>query len=279
MPSGEIDPLELRLGTMRDATPTEGYLAGPEGQDQLLIPRARQQGSYFAFKAILDAVLAAALLLLTSPVLLVCALLVKLTSRGPAFYSQVRLGLGGKPYWIYKLRSMYQNCESQSGVQWSQKGDPRVTPLGRFLRRTHLDELPQLWNILKGEMSLIGPRPERPEFIPTLAKAIPLYEARMAVRPGVTGLAQVQLPADSDLNSVRAKVSYDLYYVQHAGLMMDLRILGATVLKVFGASFSRIRRCVRMPASDAVEEHYLELQNPAAPRSDPEFRPELVPTS
>jgi lipopolysaccharide/colanic/teichoic acid biosynthesis glycosyltransferase len=260
-------------------TPPDTYPLGPEGRDQLLLPQAQPRGGYFALKAALDFVLAAALLILTGPALLLCALLVKLTSRGPAFYSQVRLGLGGKPYWIYKLRSMYHNCEADSGVQWSQKGDPRVTPLGRFLRRTHLDELPQLWNILKGDMSLIGPRPERPEFIPNLAQAIPLYEARMAVRPGVTGLAQVQLPADSDLASVRAKVSYDLYYVQHAGVLLDLRILGGTVLKVFGASFTRIRRCFRLPSPSRIERHYEELQNPAAPRRQPELQPGLLPTS
>src|SRR5262249_6782677 len=160
--------------------------------------------------------------LLVAPVILLCAVLVRLTSRGPAFYSQVRLGRGGRPYRIYKIRTMYHQCELKSGARWSQAGDPRVTPVGRFLGSTHLDELPQLWNVLKGDMALVGPRPERPEFIPALARAIPLYELRLLVRPGVTGLAQIQLPPDTDVQSVRAKVAHDLYYVRHMSLWVDL---------------------------------------------------------
>lgn len=247
-----------------------------DGQGQILVPHVQPRG-YFTCKLVVDFVLAAVLLLVTGPIILICALLIKLTSRGPVFYSQVRLGLGGRPYWIWKLRTMYDQCELQSGVQWSQAGDPRITPLGRFLRRTHLDELPQLWNILRGEMSLVGPRPERPEFIPNLAKAIPLYEMRMAVRPGVTGLAQVQLPADSNLNSVRTKVGYDLYYVHHAGLVMDLCILGGTAFKILGSSFQRIRYFFRLPTLTKVDHHYQRLQNPAAPA--PELQPGLVATS
>jgi len=232
-------------------------------QEAVLVPEGPRH-LYLTLKLMLDLLLAAVLLVLTAPVLVLCAVLVRLTSRGPAFYSQVRLGLGGRPYRIYKLRTMYHRCELHSGAVWSQKGDPRVTPLGRFLRKTHLDELPQLWNILKGDMSLIGPRPERPEFIPSLAKAVPLYAYRMTVRPGVTGLAQVQLPADSDLAGVRAKVAHDLYYIEHAGAGMDLRILAGTALKVFGASFAWIRRCFRLPGPGAVEQHYQKMQSTAA---------------
>src|SRR5205814_291249 len=115
--------------------------------------------------------------------------LVRITSRGPAFYTQTRLGLRGRTFTIYKLRSMYEYCENHSGPLWSSKDDPRVTPLGRFIRRTHIDELPQLWNILRGDMSLIGPRPERPEFLPKLETIVPRYRERLRVRPGVTGLA------------------------------------------------------------------------------------------
>ena len=140
---------------------------------------------------------------MAAPFIFVAALLVKLTSRGPAFYSQVRLGLDGRPFYIRKLRTMYHNCERLSGPCWSTANDCRITPVGRFLRRSHIDELPQLWNVLCGEMSLVGPRPERPELIPTLARSIPGYRHRLEVRPGVTGLAQIQLPPDTDLDSVR----------------------------------------------------------------------------
>jgi len=168
------------------------------------------------------------------PILLLAALLVRLTSRGPILYSQVRLGRFGKPFSIYKLRTMYHDCERASGACWSQPGDPRVTPLGRFLRATHLDELPQLWNILRGDMSIVGPRPERPEFAPSLERAIPNYRSRLLVWPGVTGLAQVQLPPDSDITSVRLKVAHDLYYIRHFGCWLDLRILACTVLHLMG---------------------------------------------
>src|SRR5207249_2271789 len=162
--------------------------------------------------------------------MLLGAVLVKLTSPGPILYSQTRLGRHGRSYTIYKIRSMSHNCEKQSGPRWSTAGDSRVTPIGRLLRRTHVDELPQLWNVLRGEMSLIGPRPERPEFVPQLERALPQYRQRLLVRPGVTGLAQVQLPPDSDLASVRRKLAYDLYYVHGCNFCLDVQLLLATVL-------------------------------------------------
>jgi lipopolysaccharide/colanic/teichoic acid biosynthesis glycosyltransferase len=196
--------------------------------------RVPARRAYDAVKAVLDFAAALILLVLAAPVLLVCMALVKLTSPGPAIYSQVRLGKGGRRFRIYKIRSMTHNCESQSGVRWSTAGDPRVTVLGRFLRKTHLDELPQLWNILRGDMSLVGPRPERPEFVTTLQKEIPEYRRRLTVRPGVTGLAQVQLPPDTDLESVRRKVACDLTYIQHRSWWLDLRLLALTVLHLSG---------------------------------------------
>jgi lipopolysaccharide/colanic/teichoic acid biosynthesis glycosyltransferase len=247
----------------------------PEDRDSIRLVRDVQQNGYLTVKAVVEYALSVVLLILAAPVIAVCAVLVRLTSRGPAFYSQTRLGLGGRPYRIYKLRTMYHQCELLSGPRWSQSGDTRVTPLGRLLRSTHLDELPQLWNILRGEMSLIGPRPERPEFIPALAKAIPLYELRMLVRPGVTGLAQVQLPPDSDLDSVRTKLAHDLFYIQRAGLWMDLRILAATLFKVFGASFGFLRKGFRMPELGVVEDKYQELQGGPSSRQA-EVRPALI---
>jgi lipopolysaccharide/colanic/teichoic acid biosynthesis glycosyltransferase len=130
---------------------------------------------------------------------------------------------------------MYHNCEAKTGIQWSRKGDARITRLGRFLRITHIDELPQLWNVLRGEMSLVGPRPERPEVIKAkgLDNLVPGYKHRLLAKPGVTGFAQVQLPADTDVTSVRHKVVYDLYYLQNQSLFLDLRLLLATLFKPF----------------------------------------------
>ena len=222
---------------------------------------------YGFVKRTLDVVLALVLLVLTAPLLLLAAALVKLTSRGPVFYSQTRMGLNGRPFTIYKVRTMYHDCERTSGARWSKPGDARIIPLGRFLRRTHMDELPQLWNILCGDMSLIGPRPERPEFLPQLEKALPHYRGRLRVRPGLTGLAQVQLPPDTDLNSARKKLAYDLWYVHKRGFWLDLRILLATGLHVFGIPAGAIRVLLCLPRAEPVERAYREMvpEPPAAP--------------
>jgi lipopolysaccharide/colanic/teichoic acid biosynthesis glycosyltransferase len=204
-------------------------------------------------KVAADFVLSLLLFLAALPLLALLTLLIRLTSRGPALYSQVRVGRGGRLYRIFKLRTMYHECEKLSGPRWSAAGDPRVTPLGRFLRKTHLDELPQLWNVLRGEMSLVGPRPERPEFIPALEEAIPHYRERLQVRPGVTGLAQIQLPPDTDLDSVRRKLRYDLYYVRHLSPWLDLKILLSTGLKVLHVPFCVARVLFRVPGADRVE--------------------------
>jgi lipopolysaccharide/colanic/teichoic acid biosynthesis glycosyltransferase len=216
-------------------------------------------GIYPAVKTGVDFVLALGLLVATLPVVVLAALLVKLTSRGPALYSQVRVGRGGRLFRIYKLRTMAHDCEKHSGPRWCQPGDTRVTPLGRFLRVTHLDELPQLWNVLRGDMSLVGPRPERPEFVPALERAIPHYRSRLLVRPGITGLAQVQLPPDTDLHSVRRKLRYDCYYLQHLSFWLDVRLLGATVLQLLGVS--RGVRCflMQVPSPAAVESPRVSL--------------------
>ena len=160
------------------------------------------------------------------------ALVVKCTSRGPAIYSQVRVGRRGKVFKMFKLRSMVQDAEGASGAVWSKPNDPRTTRVGRLLRRAHLDELPQLWNVLKGEMSLVGPRPERPEFTQLLAREVPGYINRLAVLPGITGLAQVNLPPDVDINCVRRKLVLDLEYVQQANCSLDLRLLAYSCLRI-----------------------------------------------
>jgi lipopolysaccharide/colanic/teichoic acid biosynthesis glycosyltransferase len=149
-------------------------------------------------------------------------------------YTQVRVGRGRRLFTIFKVRTMYHDCERLTGPKWSTDNDPRVTPVGRLLRRTHLDELPQLWNVLRGEMSLVGPRPERPEFVAQLEKAVPRYADRLAVPPGVTGLAQVNLPSDTDHESVRRKLAYDLRYVENVAVWLDARVLFGTGLYLLG---------------------------------------------
>jgi lipopolysaccharide/colanic/teichoic acid biosynthesis glycosyltransferase len=202
---------------------------------------------YSAVKTILDFVAAALILIVAAPFILVAALLVRLTSKGAAFYTQIRVSQGGKPYVIYKLRSMYHDCERQSGIRWSQRGDSRITPVGKWLRRTHIDELPQLWNVLRGEMSLIGPRPERPELVASLEKALPRYRDRVLVKPGMTGLAQIQLPPDTDLESVRRKLALDRAYIYYRGFWFDLKIYVGTVLYLVGVSYPTIWGWLKFP--------------------------------
>ncbi|HEY1381808.1 MAG TPA: sugar transferase [Gemmataceae bacterium] len=198
---------------------------------------------YFRVKRGLDCVLAAVLLVASAPVVLAAMAVVRLTSRGPAVYTQTRVGYGGRPFTIYKIRTMVDNCESLTGPRWCVPGDPRVTPVGGWLRRLHIDELPQLLNVLKGEMSLVGPRPERPEFVTKLVREIPNYDGRHAVLPGITGLAQIHLPPDTEVAHVERKLTYDLYYARHIGLRLDLSILVGTALQVFGVP-ARVARAI-----------------------------------
>ena len=204
-------------------------------------------GWYPSVKRLFDVLSALALLILTGPLILVCLVLVRLTSPGAGIYRQTRVGWRGRVFTIYKIRTMTDNCESKSGALWSKPGDMRITPLGRFLRKTHLDELPQLWNVVRGDMSLVGPRPERPEFVPGLADSIPKYQHRLVVRPGVTGLAQVQLPADTDLESVRRKLSLDLLYIERENPWLDVRLILATVGKILHLPCPWTARFLRLP--------------------------------
>lgn len=189
---------------------------------------------YTGCKRVADVTVALTILVFASPILLLATLAVRLTSRGPVFYSQTRVGRGGRPFTLYKIRSMYHECEKVSGAVWSAgRGDSRVMPVGRFLRRTHFDELPQLLNVLRGDMSMVGPRPERPEFVPQLDQAIPHYRERLLVLPGVTGLAQIHLGADTDLGSVERKLAMDLYYIKKLTFWFDAKILIGTFFHVF----------------------------------------------
>jgi len=183
-------------------------------------------------KLYFDRVTAAILLLLFAPVIALCALLVKLTSRGPAFYLQERVGENGRIFKIIKLRTMQAHAEEQTGPVWSPgRDDTRVTPLGRFLRASHLDELPQLINVVRGQMSIVGPRPERPHFVNKLKAAVPEYEERLKVKPGITGLAQVRAGYDHTLRDVRKKVKLDIMYMRKMCWWVDFVIIARTVRK------------------------------------------------
>ncbi len=186
---------------------------------------------YFFRKRIVDTLGAALLLVPGLPLILFLAILTKLTSKGPAIFSQVRVGKDGRVFTMYKIRTMVQDAEALSGAVWATKTDPRVTFLGRILRKLHLDELPQLLNVLRGEMTLVGPRPERPEFVDLLEAKVPGYMLRLRVPPGVTGLAQLNLPADRNLDDVRRKLTLDLEYIENASLSFDLRLILGTVCR------------------------------------------------
>src|SRR4051794_29289955 len=225
-------------------------------------------GWYAAAKTAFDYAAAMAMLPFALVLIALAAVAVKLTSPGPVFYSQTRVGLNGRKYKILKIRTMRVNCEVVSGIQWSQKGDSRITRVGRFLRKTHIDELPQLFNVLLGHMSLVGPRPERPEVIQAkgLNQLVPGYRHRLRVKPGVTGLAQCQLPADTDVTSVRYKVVYDLYYVEHMSLLLDLRLILATLFRAASAGPKALRRLFLLPSRRTVADaFYARIVPPTEP--------------
>ncbi|HEV3439011.1 MAG TPA: sugar transferase [Gemmata sp.] len=197
-------------------------------------------------RVVVEYALTAGLMVLAVPLMLASIVLVRLTSRGPAIYTQTRIGRCGQVFTLYKIRTMYHNCERQTGPRWSPPGDPRITPVGRIFRKLHLDELPQLWNVLRGDMNLIGPRPERPEIVAKLRLSVPGYDRRHAVKPGITGFAQIHLPPDTCVRSVKNKVVYDLFYIRHNSLGMELYILFATGLKLLGLK-SLYQRKPRIP--------------------------------
>jgi sugar transferase (PEP-CTERM system associated) len=189
-------------------------------------------------KRLIDVTSSALLLLLTAPLLGSVALAVRIESEGPVIYRQKRVGKGGKIFTIYKFRSMSQDAE-RGGARWAAKGDTRVTRIGKWLRLTHIDELPQIWNIFNGDMSLIGPRPERPEFVSRLEEKVPYYGMRHSVRPGITGWAQISYPYGASLADSIHKLECDLYYVKNMSLLLDLKIMLRTVGVVFLADGSR----------------------------------------
>jgi len=176
-------------------------------------------------KRLMDITVAIAGLLITLPISLVAALMVRLDSPGPVLFKQIRAGLDGRSYTLFKFRTMKEDAEKESGAVWAEQYDTRVTRIGRFLRKSRIDEIPQLVNVLRGEMSLVGPRPERPEFIETLTEEIPFYKERLLVPPGITGWAQVNYPYAASLEASRRKLQYDLYYIKHMSFFLDTLIL------------------------------------------------------
>jgi sugar transferase (PEP-CTERM system associated) len=180
-------------------------------------------------KRLFDIIASAILLLLTLPIILLFALLVKLESKGPAFYSQKRVGLFGEHFFVHKLRSMRTDAEVEGKAVWAQKDDPRVTRIGKFIRKVRIDELPQTWCVLKGDMSFVGPRPERPEFVADLEQQLPYFAERHMVKPGITGWAQINYPYGASIDDSRQKLEYDLYYAKNYTPFLDVLILLQTI--------------------------------------------------
>ncbi len=196
----------------------------------MLVRFARRR--FQEFKRIMDILFSGIGLLVSSPILILSGLAIKLTSPGPMFFKQERVGKDGIIFNMFKLRTMAMDAEKWTGPVWAQERDPRVTLVGRLLRKAHIDEIPQLINVLKGEMSIVGPRPERPVFVIDLMGRIKDYKKRLKVKPGITGLAQVWHKYDETIEDVKKKIKYDLLYIREMCLMVDLRIMARTVFVV-----------------------------------------------
>jgi lipopolysaccharide/colanic/teichoic acid biosynthesis glycosyltransferase len=215
------------------------YLKGDFNRPWLREKSATPKAWVFTLKRAFDLVGASVLLVICAPIMIVAALLVKITSKGPIIFAQQRVGESNdevtKLFYVYKFRSMVQNAEASTGPTWATKNDARVTPLGRWLRKTRIDELPQLFNVLSGDMSLIGPRPERPEFYAKLEREIPFYRSRTyLLKPGISGLAQVMNGYDDDIDAARRKIGWDYAYMLATSsfvtwLKMDLDIVIRTI--------------------------------------------------
>jgi len=206
--------------------------------EKLMWSNDRTDGSSFsgiarksrnALKRILDLLISVCLLVFTAPLMLLVAIVITCESNGPALYRQERVGSKGSRFTLLKFRSMNEDAEPESKPVWASPGDSRVTRVGRFIRYTRIDELPQLFNVLRGEMSMVGPRPERPYFVDQLTELVPSYAERHNVKPGITGWAQVNYPYGASIEDARRKLEYDLHYVNHINTRLDLRILCATV--------------------------------------------------
>lgn len=201
------------------------------GGGSVLLGLARRQ--FQIFKELMDLIGGTLALFVFAPVMLTCAAMIKIADpAGPVLYRQVRVGLNGRLFTIYKLRTMYVDAEAHGGAVRAGQNDSRVIPICRWMRKSHMDEMPQLFNILRGEMSLVGPRPERPELFEQLSRQLPNFEDRLAVKPGLTGLAQIYNGYDTDEDSVRRKLEYDLQYIQNMSLGLETKLLFATIAKL-----------------------------------------------
>lgn len=209
---------------------------------------------YYRWKGLVSRAIGACLLLPGLVIMVPLVVVIRCTSRGPALIRQWRVGRGGRPFVMYKLRTMRHDAEAASGPVWSTPGDPRITRVGKVLRTLHLDELPQLFNVIRGEMDLFGPRPERPEFVNVLEKKVLGYCDRHGVAPGVTGLAQINLPPDTDIESVRRKLVLDRYYIENASPLLDLRMFACTMLRVVGLGGERAIGAMRLNYRHLVQE-------------------------
>jgi len=234
MPVRELLALRLRGVVIEDASALIERLTGKVPLDGLN-PSSIIFTEGFNLKAplqivrrIVSIVLSLIGLAIVAPLIPFIALAVRMSSPGPILFRQTRVGRGGRTFTVFKFRTMDQNAEAKGAV-WAAKNDPRVTPLGRFMRKTRLDEIPQLWNVLRGDMAFVGPRPERPEFVQWLTKEIPYYDLRHIIRPGLTGWAQVRYQYGASLEETRRKLEYDLYYVKHLSLGLDLLIIFETI--------------------------------------------------
>lgn len=195
-----------------------------------VMPEIMPYGSKL-FKRVLDIILSSILLLMLSPILILVVILIKLTSKGPILYKQVRVGRNSKQFNMYKFRSMIKDAE-EYGPEWAGERDPRITGIGRIIRKVYLDEIPQLLNVLKNDMSIVGPRPERPFFVEMLSREIPYYYKRLSVKPGITGWAQIKHKYDSSLNDVKEKLKFDFYYIENMSLKLDFKIMVNTFLVI-----------------------------------------------
>jgi sugar transferase (PEP-CTERM system associated) len=222
---------EKRLGQIRLDHVNAGWLIFGDGFNQGFLRTA--------IKRVVDIFCAIVLVAITLPLMLITMLLISVESRGPIFYRQERVGLNGKAFNVFKFRSMRCDAEEDGNPRWAAAADDRVTRIGRLIRRVRIDELPQLYNVLKGEMSLVGPRPERPYFVDTLTKDIPYYAVRHSVKPGVTGWAQVRYEYGSTVEDAKQKLQYDLYYVKNHTLFLDMLIMFATVSVVLTGKGAR----------------------------------------
>ena len=183
-------------------------------------------------KRVLDVLFSFIILVVSFPVVLISAIAIKLDSEGPVFFTQERCGMNGELFRMVKFRSMFVDAEKRTGPVWSTKDDPRITRVGKVIRKLRIDEIPQMANVLKGEMSMVGPRPERPFFVEKLAEEIPYYKRRLKVRPGITGWAQVKHKYDETIEDVKVKLRYDLFYIENMSLRMDFKIIFRTVFVV-----------------------------------------------